>query len=254
MNVEIYQSYYDDSQLKYLTSAFIPFSSVQNKESELYREYILWKQLYSGDIKQDTYWGLISWRWPQKTKLDGGEFKDWILSNPGYDVYYFDPCLDIATEWKNLWLQGDRWHPGMKEYCNRLFPKIGINETVDDLIYETKHFSTCSFFIGNGIFWSDYLKFVDNCIEISKNDPELNDYMFVRRFQYNGLSIPFFSFIVERLFSLYLYIKKDIKSLKFPQEHKCYKELFGGNYERLLNNYKRKTDGFNEQDYFIYKV
>jgi len=254
MNIKIYQSYYENSQLKDILPAFIPFNGVENKESELLREYIFWKEIYSKEDVKDSHWGLVSWRWLQKTKLDGQEFKDWITSNPGYDVYFIDPNLEVSTEWKNLWIQGDRWHPGMKNYCNKLFEKLGLNETVDSLVYETKHFSTCSYFIGNDTFWSDYFKFVDNVIEISKNDPELNDYLLVKRFQYNGLSIPHFSFVIERLFSLYLYMNKDVNALKFPIEHECYKKLFGHNHQYLLNSYKRKTANNNEDEYFIYRT
>jgi hypothetical protein len=239
MNLNLYQSYYDNSQLNLLSPVFIPFDNTENKNPEL-REHVLWKKVHAKHIYDDSYWGLLSWRWQQKTKLDEQEFKDWILSNPGYDVYFIDPCLDVAVDYKNLWVHGERWHPGMKDYCNKLFPRIGVNESVDEIDYKGKHFATSSFFIGNSRFWLQYMYLVDTVIEISKSDPELKDYMFDRLYTYNGANIPHFCFIIERLFSLFLYKNTEVKVLKFPSEHECYKRIFGDGHQSLLERYNQK--------------
>jgi hypothetical protein len=239
MNLKIYQSYYDNSQLGSLSLEFIPFNNTENKEPNL-REYPLWKKLYEEHKDTDDYWGLVSWRYNQKTSLTPVEFKTWILENPDYDVYHVDPFPDIAADYINVWTQGDRWCPGMVDFCNRLFPKLGINEKVQEMHYDADDFSLANYYVGNSKFWTSFINFLDHCIQICKEDKELNYYMFEKTIHYNGSQVPNFPFVTERLFAQHnILYKNEIKVHKVPIEHDCYKRSFG-NYNALLTNYKNK--------------
>ena len=237
MNLSIYQCYYDDSQLGELSKEFIPYNNTGD-ENYMFREYILWKKLYHKHI--DGHWGIVSWRWPEKTRLDAQEFVSWINNNPGYDMYYFDPSLETIP-YKNLWVQGDQWHPGMVNFCNRLLQKMNIDKDIRDIEYKAKHFACSSFFIGNNKFWDNYLNFVNEVITLSLFDNEMKNYLFDTKQQYNGVDIPFFCFVVERLFSLYYYLNEDkCNFLKFPVNHPCYENKHGFNHLGLLQIYERK--------------
>jgi hypothetical protein len=240
MNVKIYQSYYDKSQLSQISPVFIPFDNTENKEPDL-REYPLLKKLYETNKNTDSHWGLLSWRWFEKTHLPEIEFYDWIIDNTGYDVYHFDPFLDVTVNHNNLWTQGDLWRPGMSNFCNRLLPRLGINKTVDELVYGVEDFGTCSFYIANSNYWTSLLNFIEHCIQIIKSDSEMNHYMFELRQPYNGVAVLQFSFVIERFFSLHNYINKGkFKILQFPFEHECYRKMYGDNHTNLLNSYKEK--------------
>ena len=241
MTLHLYQSYYQKDQENTLNSIFIPYDNTKNETPEL-REYPMWKALYEKHKGTMVYWGLLSWRWLDKTKLPAEEFKQWILDNPGYDVYHIDPFLDVSVSYPNIWIQGDRWHPGMINFCNRLFPKIGINKPVESIIYKPKDFATCNYFVGNTLFWGSYLKFLDEVIEICQNDPELNHYMFEDKRLYNGAMIPSFSFIVERLFSLHNFTKPKIKVKKFPVSWHNYEKMYGPAHSELVRIYDEKNN------------
>ncbi len=42
-------------------------------------------------------------------------------------MYRLDSFAYLANEFPNLWVQGDKWHPGMLEFARILFLKIGID-------------------------------------------------------------------------------------------------------------------------------
>lgn len=243
MTLYLYQTYYDPSQKFKLEPAFIPFDNVENKTPEL-REYPLWKKLYEKHKGTFAYWGMLSWRWFEKTQLSSIEFKEWIENNPGYDVYHIDPFLDISLSpfYPNIFIQGEKWHPGMLECCNLLFPKIGINKRVEEIIYKPDHFSTCNYFVGNNTFWGGYLRFLDEIVEISRNDPKIRRYMFEDKKPYNGTMIPSFSFMIERMFSLYLYINDSIKVKKFPVTWHNFEKKYGANHKALADLYEQKNN------------
>lgn len=241
MNLILYQAYYEDSQKEKLDPTFRPYDNTKNEAPEL-REYPLWKDLYSKHKGTMIYWGLLSWRWFDKTKLPPIEFKEWIQNNPGYDVYHIDPFLDISVTYKNIFIQGERWHSGMLECCNILFPKIGIEIKVEDIDYKPENFGTCNYFVGNSVFWGKYLKFLDKVVEISQTESKIRHYMFEDKRLYNSAMIPSFSFMIERMFSLYLYFNKSLKVKKFPVTWHNFEEIYGQNHKMLVHLYEQKNN------------
>ena len=161
--------------------------------------------------------------------------KDWIEQNPGYDVYYIDPFLDVSVTYQNLWVQGERWHPGLYDYFRKL---VGL--MAEQITYHPNDFVTCNFFVASNSFWLNYFRFVDYIIKATKGDTKMNHLMFNHKVKYNGKDVPYFSFIIERLLSLYFYFNRNINKLKFPIEHDCFRKKYGDNHINLVNLYKSR--------------
>ena len=164
------------------------------------------------------------------------EFKEWIEQNTGHDVYYIDPFLDVSVSYKNLWVQGEQWHPGI---INFLLLTIGEDAT-NNMVYHPDDFVTCNFFVGNNKFWAGYFDFVDHFVSMCKNDSRLNHLMFHREFPYNGKNVTYYSFVIERLLSLYFYYHREVNKKKFPIEHDCFKRKYGELHPQLVNIYKSR--------------
>ena len=214
MNLKIYQSYYLEEQIKELDSNLIPYDNTKNSNPEL-RELPLWKDLLEKHKDSDAHWGLLSWRWSQKTDVRPLIFKEWILSNPGFDVYHLDPFSHLPAEFPNLWIQGEVWHPGMLEFARKLFVKLGIEGSVEKYKYLPDDFATCNYFVGNSKFWVSYLNFIDRCLTYCQEDESMFRYIYKEGQQYNGHFVPYFSFVVERLFSMHNILNRHIKVIKF---------------------------------------
>jgi hypothetical protein len=244
MNLFLYQAYYEKAQMKHLDSVCVPYDNTANLTPEL-REYPFVKNLYEIHAKnEDDHWGLLSWRWYDKTKLEMKEFKEWILANPGYDVYHLDPFLDVASTHMNLWVQGDIWHPGMIDFGNKLLPKMGLNFDLRELLYHPDDFATCNYHVGNKKFWKSYISFIDHCLNLIENDEELKEFMYEKKRLYNGAMLPNFSFVIERLFSIHSICNRHIKIKKFPFENESYERLFGSNYSLYLDLYNQRKEHY----------
>jgi hypothetical protein len=138
------------------------------------------------------------------------------MQNPGYDVYHLDPFAHLAGEYPNLWVQGDRWHPGMIDFAQKLFYKLGIDMQVEQYRYLPNDFGTCNYFIGNSKFWISYLDFIDKCLRYCEEDESMICYIYKEGQQYNGHFVPYFSFVIERLFSLHNILNRHITVRKYP--------------------------------------
>ena len=235
MILNIYQAYYKDEHLKFLDPDLIPYDNVGNNSPLL--EYSIWKELHKKHQGDSSHWGVLSWRYKEKIPLPAKFLKGWINCNEGADVYHVNPYFPIIT-CTNLWLQGDACVPGMVDYINLLLKKLGYNFDIRHFEYTADEYSTCHYFMGNDKFWSRYLAFIDNVIEISKQDPLLNNYMFVQQTDYrDGRKIINFPFVVERLFTMFCIFNPDIKVKQYPYDSFVYNQP---GYEDLLNFYYDK--------------
>lgn len=234
MKTNLYQCFYASNQVTQLDEICIPFDNTKNENPNL-REYPLFKQLYELEKNSGDYWGLLSFRFKEKTLLEPKKFKEWIEQNPGHDVYYIDPFLDVSVTYPNLWVQGEQWHPGLYAFFRRLAGPLASK-----VIYHPDDFATCNFFVGNKRFWDGYFNFVDEIIDLSGTDDIMKHYMFNHKVQYNGQEITYFSFIVERLLSLYFYYNRQLNKKKFPIEHDCFKQKYGSSHAQLVNIYKSR--------------
>lgn len=237
MNIKIYQAFYQPNQQIALENSWIPYNNEQGDQK--YLEYKMWEKVYEENKNKNLHYGVLSWRWREKTFLPSELFDQWILSEPDYDVYFINPFIEILY-FNNTWCQGEVHHPGMLNFINRLSYLMGYKINFSQFEYKTDEFSTCHYFIGNDKFWSSYFKFLKEIIDIVKNDFVLNRFMFEDIILYRMREYINFPFIVERLFSLFLILNQDIKYKKYPYESFCYKSRIGDPYEQFLSLYYHK--------------
>jgi hypothetical protein len=104
----------------------------------------------------------------------------------------------------------------MNDFCNRLFPKLGIETKVEEYQYTPEEFATCNYFVGNDKFWKNYLSFLDLCLKLCDEDDQLSNYIYKEGQTYNGHFIPYFSFVIERLFTIHNILNRDITVKRYP--------------------------------------
>lgn len=218
MNLKIYQSYYAEQQLNLLDPDFIPVNN-QNAANPELREYPIIHKLYQENLGFDGYWGMVSWRFTEKCNITGKQYIRWIESNPGYDVYHINHCWFAAEKFTNMYTQGEKYHPGIIEYTNKLLTKLGYNFSIENVEYPLNLFMSCNFQIGNKKFWDEWINFVETSLAISKSDEWMNNYLYNSCSWHRAEHVPNFSFVVERFPSLFLYLNKDrFKVLNYPYE------------------------------------
>lgn len=214
--IKIYQCYFLKDQVRYLDPAFIPFDNTSNDDPE-FLEYALHKKLYQFTTPDD-YWGMVSWRWKEKTNnLSGSIFKNWIECHPGYDVYHFNPYLRIAATFDNCFIEGDFQHPGMMRFINLFLKEAGINLDMKNVKYPVNYFLYANYYIGNRKFWDGWMKFLDWFIGICKQNQELWDFLYKDKTNHRGGERVNFLFVFERVLSLFLFLNQDkYKVLNYP--------------------------------------
>lgn len=219
MRVKVYQTFFDPKEYRNLDKAFIPYNNIENTQPEL-REYPLLKKLHQKHINYNGYWGMVSWRWKQKTNIPGKDLIRWIKNNPFYDVYIINPYSHIPEFHRNSINQGETDHKGIIKFTNKLLDHLGYSFDIRDADYPLNIFSTCHFYIGNSKFWDQWMAFADTTIEISKKDKYMHNFLYVMQSEYHGKPLINFCFLIERLVSLFLYLNlSNFKVLHYPYQY-----------------------------------
>jgi hypothetical protein len=219
MKLQIYQAYYDPSQIPHLDLEFIPLDNTNNPQPNL-REYPLFLECRQRALADGAdLWGYFSWKW--KDKLCGltPQFVfDHIQNNPGYDVYFFNWYK--ATPYFNVWEQGSHCHREIIEIMEAAFPLMGLDSNI---LYKPMP-NSISFYalycVGNRKWWDGLIDFTTRFINVIPQLPDSVRVLYERSAGYrNDLSLNYFAFIHERLLSTYILLNQDtIKVLPYHHE------------------------------------
>jgi len=203
----IYQIYFSPSQIVHLDAAFTPLDN-SNQDDPL-REFAVFEKL-ANDARQKkvNLWGAMSWRFAEKTGLKGGELRQAIEQQPGFDLYYCNPYPEHEALYINGWQQGVVSHPAFTELCAAVLDAAGLDSREMGSVQPSKSFSVCNYFVASQAFWASYLPWVRGVIERARaNLPApllrvLDSRMSDPTNQHPGAT--YWPFIVERLLPQFL--------------------------------------------------
>lgn len=223
MKVYPYQSFYSNSQRNFLEKEFIPFDNIINAQPLLREEPLHLQLLERHKDEKDAYWGLVSWKWREKIHSSGEFFVQWVYDNPGYDLYFIDPHFSDAAVYKNSFVNGEINHPGMMPFINGLLKDLNTSFDMQNYGFHPDIFSTCTYWIGNHKFWKRWRKFWDKCLRIINETPEYKNYVFgLSQKLHLGNRITNYSFVHERLISIFLILDSNIKFIHYPYDSKVF--------------------------------
>lgn len=221
-DITLYQICYSPEQVQNCPDGTTPWDNTLNAKPDL-REFPVFEMEYVRRAlarPDNSYWGFISPKFQSKAGISPKQFIDWVNANPGVDVYFINPCPIQEVLWPNVIEQGEYWHPGLKEMIYKGLNKAHVfsSDLIDDIPLRMGQytFAFCNYFIGNMKFWDSYISFVQKFIRACENDPQLNHMLYVGNANYNrDRSLPYYPFVVERLFSTFLTIYNHITTLNY---------------------------------------
>lgn len=210
-NTKIFQLYFKDDLKEHLDPAFTPMSNVDNPRPHL-REWCKWDREHEAILEQNLdLWGYVSWKFKQKTGLTGEQAFEFIHSNPGYDVYLFNPCIVNEALFANSWEQGDIHHPNISGIGNSFLSKMGYeDEDVKSLLLDRNKTVFANYVVGNRKFWTEFMAFSRSMFTEAEKDPVFETQVFgagLSNYAHDS-SLPNFTFLIERLIPTFLELKQ----------------------------------------------
>lgn len=216
--VRIFQIYFEAWQRELLDPAFYPLDNSRGS-SEL-MEFAVFEQLQKNAATQGaTLWGALSWRFGEKTGMQGADWVKQIVDHPGHDVYFCNPHIQNEAIFHNMWLQGEVSHPNFLEMVKAFFAAAGLDDKEINAMHPSSSYSAANYFVATPKFWERYIAFIRKTLVTAdkKMNPKLRDVLHSKVADDKGLhaGATYVPFIVERLFAYFMRTEgKDLKAYK----------------------------------------
>ena len=216
--IRIFQIYYEPWQRELLDPAFYPLDNSRGT-SEL-MEFSVFEQLQRNAATQGaSLWGALSWRFGEKTGMQGAEWVKQIVDHPGNDVYYCNPHPLNEALFHNMWMQGETSHPQFLEITKAFFAAADLDDKEITTVQATGSFAAANYFVASPKFWERFIPFVRKVMAAAdkRMPPNLRDLMHSRMADDRNLhpGATYVPFIVERLFPVFMRSEgKDLKAYK----------------------------------------
>ena len=216
--IRIFQIYFESWQRELLDPAFYPLDNSRGTSELL--EFNVFDQLEKNAATQGaSLWGALSWRFGEKTGMQGAEWVKQIVDHPGHDVYYCNPYPMNEALFHNMWLHGETRHPEFLTVLKAFFKAAGLDDKELTSIQPSSAFSAANYFVGSPAFWTRYIQFIKKTLVAADRQmpSDLRDLLHSRMADDRNLhaGATYVPFIVERLFAVFMRTEgKELKAFK----------------------------------------
>lgn len=222
-NIKIYQIYFDKKQR--LDTYFSPvFNPLRSDDRAKYLETdIIAGLIEQGKHKEADYFGVVSYKFKDKTGLRGNDIDFYINKNEA-DIYsFFGHTKAQYQEWKhvNLWERDKVWHPLLYDIGVKLFDKLGHDiRTLEMPVIYYNYWIARSEIVEE--FYNEILKPSIEIMETELAEMCMQDsmYPYAKRVDLERVKqmfgVPYFTyhpFVCERLFPAFVALKNKYKLL-----------------------------------------
>lgn len=206
----IYQIYYRDEQKRFLDKLFKPCDNSLYCDESL--EFAVFQRLFNRQFYlHSEYFGALSWRFTEKTGLNGQDLMDTLLSFPDVDLFYINPFPHNEAIHQSLWMQGEAaetGHHGFLEVAQAFFEAAGLPLSELYRLIPSSAFSVCNYFVARPVFWRSYIPFVINCLNMAESSmpPDIRKILHSSAGDMKGIhkGATYVPFIIERLLTVFL--------------------------------------------------
>lgn len=230
--MKLFQSYVTDEQKSYISNLATPVDASNNTDNDS-REYELFKRIQTEHPElKDQPWGMVSWKFPSKTRVTTKEFLEFAESelSKGAQCVFINPMLGHEAIYLNVWEQGeDCGHRGMRKIAEFLQSKMG-NVFDFHRVMGKDTFAFCNYFIATPRFWKAYFEFVDKAISYLRSEAlkgsEVGEIYAGSAHYLKDPTVLMRPFVIERLFSSFI-LGTQLKVSHYLYKESQYESRFG---------------------------
>jgi hypothetical protein len=201
MNINIYQIFYDVRTRAALDPGFIPLDNSDPKVKGWYEFWPILNFLNNQKLNEGDWYGFLSPKFESKIGISSREVMELIEQNSSRaDVLLLSPEWDQISYFKNVFEQGEMWHPGLKALSQKLLDSIGVRINLDEVVMDASNSVFSNYVIAKKRYWDKWQEYAQLFYEFATLNAEYNKTL--DGIIYNNY--PMKAFIQERLASVVL--------------------------------------------------
>lgn len=202
--IHIYQIFYDDESRAALDPAYIPLDNSSNERSDWFEFWPIRLFLHRTRLEPDHWYGFLSPRFTSKTGILSDRVYDLVrrMNRAGGDVAMVSPGWAQLAYFRNVFEQGDFWHPGLTAAFQDFVEHAGTKVNVAGMVTHTSNSGFSNYLIAKPAYWKIWLSLADRLFAYVESGTagaagELTSYGSARR-------APMKTFLQERISALLL--------------------------------------------------
>lgn len=161
-HANIYQIFYDDKSRQALDPAFVPLDNTANERPDWYEFWVIRNFLKSHLLNDEQFYGFLSPSFRSKTGIGGRELLGFLnQAPPEIDVVLFSHGWDQIAYFRNVFEQGEFWHPGLMEASTQFFASTGKRLELKSFIGHSMNSVFSNYFVAKPKFWCQWLRLAD---------------------------------------------------------------------------------------------
>lgn len=157
-DIRIFQIFYDENSEASLDRGFIPLDNKSNGRPDWKEYQPMRKYLLEHSLDHNAYYGFLSPRFNYKTGLTSTDVIDFVQANAHADVVLFSPAFDQSAFFRNVFEQGEIFHPGLIQTSRSFLADISINIDLNTLVTDSTLTVFCNYFVAKPDFWKKWLE------------------------------------------------------------------------------------------------
>ena len=210
-NLKIYQICYSEETLNQIPDGFLALDNLSNSRPDWREYWPIRNFLLNNQLDEDSLYGFFSPKFQHKTTLSFNDIQKFI--NEKYsdeDTVTFSPYWDLLSLFKNVFEQGDVFHPGLVLETQNFVNHINYDIDISNHISHSKNTVFCNYFLAKPSFWRDWLVLGEKLFEYAENkNHRISEFT-----TYGKEQVHMKVFVMERIVNLLL-LKDNIKCLNY---------------------------------------
>ncbi len=202
MNVHLYQIYYDEKSKLTLDPRFLSLDNTANINDGWMEYSAIRNVLLNKKFKSDDYLGFFSPRLKEKIGLSLKDILNRIEDKPQY-IHSFSPAFQSSALFKNSFLHGEHWHPGLLELANIYQFNTNLNIDLHSLVQDDTRIIFSNYFVARYELWREWFKYSEKLYKLSATSKEFKT-IHSSTYHAGHSNYTFKPFLMERLISLVL--------------------------------------------------
>ena len=222
MKSHIFQIYYSEESRKMIDSSFIPLDNSLNERADWREYWPIRNFLIENNLEKNTFYGFLSPKFNQKTKLNGAEIIEHHRNIAHrYKMINLSPYYDLSSFYQNTFEQASASHKDIAEKSIRCMSKIFPDLRISDLVMTVENTIFCNYFTAQRNFWIEWFYICEKIFKWAEDSSsELFEDLNAITNHGNEL-IPFKVFLIERIASI-LAITREEKIDKYNSQTPIY--------------------------------
>ncbi|HEY8027096.1 MAG TPA: hypothetical protein VIF60_21325 [Burkholderiaceae bacterium] len=213
----LYQIAYSDETWASVPKDFLALDNRANLRPDWAEYWPIRNFLLSETLDENALYGFVSPRFAEKLLCTAADIADFVASLPqDVDVAAFSPYFDFRVMFRNVFEQGEFFHPGLFDLSQRAFAEFIPGLNLHELTMSASNTIYCNYFAAKPHFWRKWLALGERIYSMAESSkhpaaPALN-----RGYAHRGANQAKV-FVMERMVSLLLAREKTCKVALFGE-------------------------------------